>query len=570
PNPQSQPYRIETIRVQTRHLDALMTETGELTVTQIRIAHQLTQIEEIAALWSEMQANKQKKVASPEIEQRIEASLKQLLTFAQENVARLDIISNDLEEKIRTLRLLPLANIFNLFPRTVRDLAKEFGKEVELIIEGGETTADKRILEQMKDPLLHLIRNAIDHGIETKSDRRELGKPKVAQLRLRGYQTANNIAIEVCDDGQGLDTEKIKQTAISRGLYHPEELAAMTPNQIYSLIFAPGFSTRTFITEVSGRGVGLDVVRYHVEQLKGTIEVESTPKKGTTFRMLLGKTLATAPVLLVEVDGIAYGIPLEFVQRNLLVFPEEIFTIGGKDAIAIDRQAISVAWLADLLEIFPNLTDKKNLPKKQLICILLQVGQEKFGLFVDRLLDTQDVVLKPQSKFLKRVRNVAGATILGTGEVCTILNPIDLLKSVQKQTLSLSTVKEKSTPTHSNKSVILLVEDSIATRTQEKRILEGAGYQVVTAVDGLDGYNKLRLSDFDAVVSDVQMPNLDGLSLTARIRQHQEYNELPIILVTSLATDEDKRRGAEAGANAYITKGDFNQQFLLETLKRLI
>ncbi|MEC4983414.1 MAG: hybrid sensor histidine kinase/response regulator [Oscillatoria sp. PMC 1068.18] len=579
PNSQFEPYRIETIRVETRYLDALMTETGELTVTKIRIAHQIAQIEEIAALWSEIQSKKAKKsqiidldLVTQKIEQRLEASLKQLLSSAQENVARLDLISTDLEEKVRTLRLLPLANIFNLYPRTVRDLAKEFGKEIELIIEGGETTADKRILEEMKDPLLHLIRNAIDHGIETPCDRQKLGKPPVAQLRLRGYQTANHIVIEVTDDGKGLDTQKIKETALHRGLYCSEELAAMTPNQIYALIFAPGFSTRTFITEVSGRGVGLDVVRHHVEQLKGNIEVESTPNQGTTFRMLLGKTLATAPVLLVEVDGITYGIPLEFVERNLLVFPEEIFTIAGKDAIALqdDEQAIPVVWLADLLEISPNSNQKKSSHQERLVCIILQVGKKQFGLFVDQLIDTQDVVLKPQSKFLKRVRNVAGATILGTGEVCIILNCIDLLKSVEKRSLSLANIEPKSTLTKSDKPIILLVEDSIAVRTQEKRILEAAGYQVITAVDGLDGYNKLRVSNFDAVISDVQMPNLDGLSLTTRIRQHQEYNELPIILVTSLATDEDKRKGAEAGANAYITKGDFNQQFLLETLKRLI
>jgi two-component system chemotaxis sensor kinase CheA len=452
----------------------------------------------------------------------------------------------------------------------------------------------------MKDPLMHILRNAIDHGIETPEERQKLGKSALAKIELRGYQTATHIVLEINDDGRGLEIEKIKQIALKRGICQAEELLGMTPQQIHGLIFAPGFTTRTVVTEVSGRGVGMDVVRTNVERLKGIIQVESSPQKGCLFRIQLGTTLATAHVLIVSVKGISYAIPVEFVQMTRLVMSNEIFALEGRETIVFENQPISVAKLADLLEIrlvqsqgeSENTTfteTKSNLSispsfihknesylrtDASLPCIILKVGEEKLGLFVDALIDEQDVVLKPQSQLLKRVRNVAGATILGTGEVCIILSPQDLIKSIRKQAgVMVSPLVRSPLNIHQSsdhKPVILLVEDSIATRTQEKRILESAGYEVVTAVDGLDGFNKLSTRSFDGVVSDIQMPNLDGLGLATKIRQNQEYSELPIILVTSLASDEDKRKGAEAGANAYITKASFNQEVLIETLKRLV
>ncbi len=621
-------YKIETIRVPTRNLDGLMTQTGELTVTKIRIAHRLNEIEDLVSLWEEwsrdafvnrfvvhdLENNLNRHISengtmgqlqnyyhrSTERLEQLGALINQLRNTFSEDIARLEIISDELEDGVRTLRLLPLSTIFNLFPRMVRDLSRQQGKEIELIISGGDTRADKRILEEMKDPLMHILRNAIDHGIETSEEREILGKPAIAKIKLRGYQTATHVVLEVNDDGRGLDLEKIKQIALKRGICQPEELLGMTPQQIHGLIFAPGFTTRTVVTEVSGRGVGMDVVRTNVERLKGIIQVESSSQKGCLFRIQLGTTLATAHVLIVSVKGISYAIPVEFVQMTRLVMSNEIFAIEGRETIVFENQPISVTKLADLLEIrlvqsqgesenktstetksnlsispsFIHKNESYSRTDASFPCIILKVGEEKLGLFVDALIDEQDVVLKPQSQLLKRVRNVAGATILGTGEVCIILSPQDLIKSIRKQAgvmvspivRSPSNIDQAS----DHKPVILLVEDSIATRTQEKRILEAAGYEVVTAVDGLDGFNKLSTRCFDAVVSDIQMPNLDGLGLATKIRQNQEYSELPIILVTSLASDEDKRKGAEAGANAYITKASFNQEVLIETLKRLV
>ncbi|MEG3906860.1 hybrid sensor histidine kinase/response regulator [Microcoleus sp. w2-18bC1] len=612
-------YRIETIRVATQNLDDLMTQAGELTVTKTRLGHRVADIEQITTLWEEwsreyfvtsltvdrMQIDENGIKASGKFSQlqdyyqRTEERLERLGTLVNrlrnrvyEDTARLELITEALESGIRTLRLLPLSTIFNLFPRTVRDLAKREGKEVALVIEGGETTADKRILEEMKDPLMHMLRNAIDHGIETVEERKKLGKPPVATLRIKGYNIASNIIIEVADDGRGLNLESIKQTAVKRNICTLEQLVEMTENQVQSLIFTPGFSTKKFVTEVSGRGVGLDVVRTNVEALKGSIQVESLPGKGCTLRLQISTSLATANVLIVTVEDIPYGLPVEFVDTAQLVSQSEIFAIEGKETILSKGQPLSVAHLTDLLALnnrkgwqksrylrqetgseisIKNQNYFRNSSSAKMPCIVLKVGEERLGLFVNALIDEQDVVMKPQSLLLKRVRNVSGATILGTGEVCMVLNPHDLIKSVRQQVSSRGVSGARSQlETASRKQVILLAEDSIATRTQEKRILEGAGYEVVTAVDGLDAFHKLKTRDFDAVISDIQMPNLDGLALTIKIREQKEYSELPIILVTSLASDEDKKRGADAGANAYIPKGTFNQDVLVETLKRLV
>ncbi|MBD2036851.1 hybrid sensor histidine kinase/response regulator [Leptolyngbya sp. FACHB-321] len=583
-------HRINTIRVETAKLDTLMTQAGELTVTKTRINHRLVDIEELLTLWEDwnrdafshrtawyegqrgvkgqFSSGQGSQQRHQERLEQVGQRLNQLRQAAYEDSSRLESVVTELEAGIQALCLLPLSTLFQPFARMVRDLARQEGKAIELVIEGGDTRADKRILEEMKDPLMHLLRNAIDHGIELPDEREHLGKPRTATLYLRGYQTATNIVIEVSDDGCGLMIETIKQTAVQRGVCRPDDFAKMSDRQIQALIFAPGFSTRSLITEVSGRGVGLDVVKTNVDRLKGTIQVESRPNVGSTFQIQLRPTLATAHVLLVVVEGVSYAIPVEFIETSLLMQPSDLFTIEGQTAFLFAQQPISIVKLANLLELKAPSLVPKAAPQASFPCIILKVGEERLGLLVDALVDEQDVVLKAQSQLLQRVRNVSGATILGTGEVCMVLNPTDLIASVQKRTIVDHA--QTSMQAANQKQVVLLVEDSIAIRTQEKRILESAGYEIITAVDGLDALNKLPTRTFDAIVSDVQMPNLDGLTLTAKVRQHKEYNELPIILVTSLASDEDKRRGAEAGANAYIPKGSFDQTVLIETLKRLV
>lgn len=592
-------YQIDTIRVESQKLDRLLNQASELVVTKGQIGDRTVDIDQIISLWEEW--NREafvSRLTFDELERRLQTKelqplqnfynlvetrleklgglLERLRAKTSEDHTKLETVANELESGIHSLRLLPFSTIFNLFPRTVRDLAKQQGKEINLQVEGGDTSVDKRILEEMKDPLLHLLRNAIDHGIETPQERQSLGKPPIATICMRGYQVGNTVSIEVSDDGRGLDVEAIKRSALRRSVRSETELASMSTAEIQALIFAPGFSTRTAITEISGRGVGLDVVRANVERLKGSIQVEFSPNKGCLFRITLNSSLSTTDALIVRVSEHPYAIPVAFVESMRLVSPQEVLSAettlgGGSQTLEFQGESITVTWLADLLGLpvkVPTSTKALHTTSKTIHCLILRIGSERLALLVDEILGQQDIVLRPQSQLLKRVRNISGATILGTGEICMVLNPTDLFKSAKRTVVSV-TVKEL-TEQAQIKPKILLVEDSIPIRTQMKRILEAAGYEVTAAVDGVDGFNKLRADTFKAVVSDVQMPNLDGLGFTAKLRQQREYKDLPVILVTTLASEEDKRQGTEAGANAYITKGDFEQGVLLDTLRRLI
>ncbi|HUX26452.1 MAG TPA: hybrid sensor histidine kinase/response regulator [Burkholderiales bacterium] len=576
--PPSAPFRIGSVRVDTRKLDALMTHAGELVVTRTRVARRVADIDALIDLvedWArsdsaERSGSRATPVgAAPERRGRIGALLARLRAGLSEDSARLDYIAGELESGIRLVRLLPLSNVFRLFPRLVHDLGQEQGKEVELVIEGEDTNADKRILEEIKDPLMHMLRNAVDHGIEAPQEREGAGKARTGIVRIKANHTPSSVTIEVSDDGRGLDEAAIKRAAIKRGVVTDEALAAMDTAQVQALIFAPGMSTADFVTDVSGRGVGMGVVRANAERLKGSIRLQSIPGKGTSFTMVLPVTLATVRVLIVEVNGHPYGLPAECVQVLKMVSPSEVFAVEGRDAVLHQGQPVSVARLADLLEL-PQAT-QRGMGRDAAApapCAVLSVGSEAFGVFVDALLDEQEVVLKPQSALLARVRNVAGATILDSGEICMVLNTQDLLASMRKG--AAPAAPSEIDETAERKKAILLAEDSITTRTQEARILENAGYEVVTAVDGLEAWNKLATRAFHAVVTDVMMPNLDGLGLAEKIRRETRYAGLPIILVTSLASDADKKRGLEAGANAYITKPAFDQKILLDCLKRLI
>ena len=590
--PSSEPYEIETIRVEATKLDTLMTQAGELAVTKRRITRRTDDLDKILLFWEDwgrdclinrltlddqqisqegesLSALQSLQQSTEDHLEQLGNLLKQLRANASEDSNQLENLSDDLESNILKLRQLPLSSLFSLFPRMVRDMAKHQGKTINLVVEGGETQADKRILEEMKAPLTHLIRNAIDHGIEAPSERIAMGKPATATISLKAHQRGSRIDIEVVDDGRGLSLESIKRTALRRGLYNEADLEKMSVQQIQRLIFTPGFSTRTNVTEISGRGVGLDVVRVNVERLKGDIQVDSSPGQGCTFRITLSTSLATASAVIVAVNQTSYAIPIEFVDVMMRVDRQDIFSLEGQPTITFQEQPLSIVWLSDLLDM-PVSVAAQPIPRIQqsIRCVVLKVGLERLGIFVDELIDQQDIVLKPHSQLLKRVRNISGATILGSGEVCMVLSPQDLIRSAGGQEMEPLLVDWE--PSHVQ-SKVLLVEDSIPIRTQVRRILEGAGYQVTTATDGLDGFNKLQEEEtFDVIVSDVEMPNLSGLELTERIRQEAKYEDLPIILVTTLAQDDDKQRGVDAGANAYITKGDFDQNLLINTLRSLI
>jgi two-component system chemotaxis sensor kinase CheA len=572
----AKPFRIDTVRVETRKLDDLLTQVGELSVIQGRAQHRLTLMEELLEQWTVVERGRRKgnvecgKKTSAHSALSTQHSafgglLKQARDALFDDSARLESTVHLLEDQVRSVRLLPLSTVFALFPRMLRDLAKEQGKEAELVIEGGDIAVDKRILEEMKDPLMHLIRNAIDHGIEAPAERERLGKPRSATVRLRATRENANVQLAVQDDGRGLDTAAIRQEAKKRGLHDEATLATMPPAQLQQLIFMPGFTTSTFVTELSGRGVGLDVVRVNVERMKGSIHLESATGQGLTVKLQLPLSIAATQILLASAGAGLYGLPVESIHTSRRVREADIFTLEGHLAILLDGQPVMAARLAELLELPAG----KGAAPGVLACIVIQVGDERLGLLADDLLAEEEVVPKPLGPPLRRVRNVSALAMLGSGKICAVLNPADLLRSAYKTGATLH--GEKHEILHEvAKPTVLLVEDSALIRAMEKRILEDGGYEVVTTVDGVDALNALGSRSFAAVVSDIMMPNMDGLALTVRIRAEPRYKELPVILVTSLASDEDKRRGLDAGANAYIPKPTFDQRVLLETLKRLV
>jgi two-component system chemotaxis sensor kinase CheA len=573
-------FKIETIRVEPSKLDALMNLASETSVTTARVHRSVAVVDDLVELWEEWSRDFQSATESARLK-RMATMLHQLEAIGEADIGRLRLLANDLIESIRDIRLLPLSTIFNLYPRLVRDLSHEQGKEVRFEIEGGTITADKHLLEEIKDPLMHMIRNAVDHAVELPNERERLGKPREATILLRATRTTTHIAIEISDDGRGLDEDAIRRRAIQKQLVNESEMDLLSAEDVFRLIFLPGFTTASLITDVSGRGVGLDVVRMNVERLKGSISFETKLGAGSTFRILAPISLVTTRVLRVQVAERSYAFPIESVQETFVVSRQEVFLIEGRATIRREEGPIRAISLGDLLELPPTATPsfagsslsgnnsaKNGLSTDLLYGVLLISGSEKIGVFVDALLDEQEVVLKPFTGLIRRVRNVLASTTLNTGEICMILNPHDLVKSLSRKTSSGDFAQLN--PEAVRKKLILVAEDSITTRTQEKRILEAAGYEVVVAVDGLDAFAKLESRAFDGVVSDVEMPNMTGLQLTERIRQEPKYKELPIVLVTSLATDRDRQRGMEVGANAYITKGTFDQNVLVETLGKLV
>jgi len=571
-------FQIGTLRVDPQRLDVLLTHAGELAVTTAHIARRLLEIDTLVDSSEEWTRGLKAMGLSIQDESfalkglsQLQTQLTQLRSVLYEDSRRLDFVSEQLGNGIRTIRLLPFSTILNQFPRLAHELAQTLHKDVELVIEGAEVVVDKRILEELKDPIMHLLRNAICHGLEDSVQRINSGKPGRGKIVIRASQSTDHIQLDVQDDGRGLDLAEIKRTALKQGLYNAEQIALMNDLQVQALILASGFTTTQSVTEISGRGVGLDVVRTNVEKLKGSIQVYSTPGKGVTFQLQLPLTLATIRVQIVSVQGRSYALPLETIQFSRRLKASELFTMEGRQTFSLEGQPVAVVYLGDLLEL-------QNSTKTQtevLYSTFLMVEHELFGLIVDELLDETEVVLKAQSKLLKRVRNVSATTILVSGEVCPVLNPSDLLKSMRKQYLQGGSVAiqpdEATAEVDDNrKKTLLLAEDSITTRTQEKRILESAGYTVVTAVDGLDAYNKFQSGQFDGVVSDVDMPNMTGLVLTEAIRKDKRHADIPIILVTSLSSEADQRRGLEAGANAYLVKSAFNQKVLLDCLARLV
>jgi two-component system chemotaxis sensor kinase CheA len=541
----------DIIRVKASKLDSLMQYAIELAVIQQRLHRQLRLIVNPNDLSGDTSQGEKRLVNFDKVEElttRIQSGL-------ETEISRLQSLTTLLEEDIKSLQLVPFANVFNLFPRMVRDIAKQQNKKVDFIITGGDVLVDRKILEEVKDPISHLLRNAIDHGLETTEERIKLGKPPRGRLLLKGAVEGNQITIEVTDDGRGLDLEAIATAAVNKGLITPAELAIMKPEEIEQLIFRHGFSTKSTaeVSEISGRGVGLDVVREMIDRLQGQIKIQSQRGAGCTFKLLIKARRSIIPVLVVKEGKYYYAVPTDTVITSILGKRDDIFMTEDRPAIIWQEQIVKLSLLGNLIQ-----NGNPEIPKN-FTCLILQVDEQMQGLVVENIIDYQEVRIKPHPF---AVPQLLGVTTLEDGTICQVLNPSRLLSAITKLSIA-SILPEERRPAR-----VLLVEDSIPIRTQLRRILEAEGYQVAIAVDGNDGLAKLKQGTFDAIISDVEMPNLNGIEMTKSIRTTMP--DIPIVLVTTLAKPSDREAGLKAGANAYITKGDFDQSLLLNTLRRLI
>ncbi|MBI2354345.1 MAG: response regulator [Deltaproteobacteria bacterium] len=499
----------------------------------------------------------------------MELKVRGVAKMAANDRHELDGMVDSLVYGLKEALMLPCASLLEILPRMVRDLARERGKDVELVISGETVEVDKRVLEEMKDPLIHLVRNCVDHGIETPGERRRGNKPAAGRITAAiTLNDSNLIEILVSDDGAGIDTARVAAAAVRHGVVVRDQAERMEREELLGLIFSSGVSTAPLITDISGRGLGLAIVREKVEKLGGTVTLASEPLQGTTFRMVLPLSLSTCRGVLVGVGGQTFIVPAAGVERVTRIDSGALRTVENRETVELEGEALSFVRLADVLRL-----PRKERPGADGGLIQLFVigsGASRIAFAVDAVLDEQEVVVKGIGPQLARVRNIAGATVLGTGKVAAILHPGDLVKSAIKGAAAPAAGAYAPEAPEAVRRAVLVAEDSITARTLLKNILESAGYRTVTAVDGIDALTQLKTNEIDLVVSDVDMPRMNGFELTTRIRASREFADLPVVLVTSLDSREDRERGIDAGANAYIVKSSFDQSNLLDVIKRLI
>lgn len=473
----------------------------------------------------------------------------------------------------RELFALPFSTVAAPFSRLVRDLARDQAKQAQLVLQGEHVELNRRILQEIKDPLLHLLRNAVDHGVEPPALRQQRGKPAQATLTLSVLRLEDQkVRIVLEDDGQGLDADRLRAAAVAAGLVSEAEAQHLDERAVLALGFASGVSTAPAVTPVSGRGLGLAIVREKVERLGGDVQVHSRPGQGTRFTMTLPARWAAFRAVLVEAGGARLALPTAAVERVARVQPDALSRAEGRPMVTLGERVLALAGLATLLGLPGGAAgDGAGGP-----LVVVAHGEQRLALAVDAVFDEREVLVKPLTWPLVRVRHIAAAAVLGSGELVPLLHVADLLRRSAGAPIAPPAAAAEAGPAVPAASAprqaatVLLAEDSITSRMLLKSILEGAGHRVITAVDGLDAWSKLRAHPVDLLVSDVEMPGLNGFDLTSRVRADRQFARLPVVLVTALRTPEDHERGLRAGASAYITKGSFDQTNLLDTIARLL
>jgi two-component system chemotaxis sensor kinase CheA len=486
-----------------------------------------------------------------------------LVDFSDDRV-RLNLITEELRQNVIELTMLPLSTVFDAFPRSVRDLARTFEKEVDLTIRGRETELDKKIIEQIAEPLVHMIRNALDHGLETPAERIESGKPASGQLLLSAEQQGNRILVSVRDDGRGIDGNALREAAVRCGMASATEMESWTPQQLLEIIFQPGFSTRSSTTDISGRGVGMDIVKSVVVRLGGTVRIQSEPGRGTTVVLDLPLSLALLRVVLVEAGDEIFALPTAAVRRILRIAPSELPRHQQATIAEIGGESIPLMALSALLQLPPA-----AIMESHQTVLVTEAGDGRFGLIVDAVHEEQELVFKELRGPLRSQRTFAGAALLGNGDIVPILE-VQALFELAAQSPAAPAVAAIGPRAAVRRCKVLLADDSLVAGELQKNILLAAGYETDLAHDGAEAFELLNQKEWDLLITDVDMPHLNGFELTARVRADERLRDIPVIIVTGRDSIDDRRRGFEVGADAYVLKREFDQIQLLDTVRQLI
>ncbi|MFN3077733.1 MAG: response regulator, partial [Alphaproteobacteria bacterium] len=529
------------MRVRLDKLDELIQLMGEVVSSHARLRERLIDVRKV-----------QRTLRGGD-----DGTVSRLETFIRDfkdDVLNQERLMGALHDKALLMRMLPLSVVLDGAPRMVRDLARSMDREVTCTTSGTEIELDRQLIDRLSEPLVHLLRNAVDHGIETPAGRLKAGKPRSGNVRITARQDGGVVVIDIADDGGGLPIEAIRKKAVRKGLATAEQAENLSETEILNFIFLPGFSTNAIVTDVSGRGVGMDVVRRCVvDDLQGAIAIETRAGAGTTFSLRLPVSLAVMRVLMVEAGGETFGFTAQHVVHLLRLPKTQLLTVAERHAVVLHNELVPVVPLADLLAL-PGISRSDE---GDLLLVVIRRGAEKLALRVDELTDERDMVIKPLPEHLSHIALVSGMVITGRNALVSLLHAPALIDAARRKTRS---GEARVDGTEARKAFrVLIVDDSLNTREIEKDVLEAHGYQVTLAEDGVDGLMKATSETFDAVLTDVEMPNMDGFTLTTSLRQEDRYRDTPIIIITSRAKEEDKRRGIQVGADAYIVKGDFEQ-----------
>ncbi len=535
----------QTVRVDVRRLDHLMNLIGELVLGKNRLIRIYSDVEE-----------------------RYDGE--KFLEELNQVVSSISAVTTDLQLAVMKTRMQPVGKVFNKFPRMVRDLSRELGKSIELIIEGEETELDKSIVEEIGDPLIHIIRNSCDHGIEPLEERRRLNKPETGKVQLSAYNEGNHIVIKISDDGKGLDPVMLKEKAIEKGVISERDAEGMSDREAFNLIFKPGFSTAKVVSNVSGRGVGMDVVKTNIEKLNGIIEIDSEVGVGTTQKLKIPLTLAIIQALLVGVQEEYYAIPLSSVLETVRISQDEIYTVDGKSVLRLRDEVLSLVRLSDIFKVDTILESNSDV-----YVVIIGLADQKIGVIVDYLIGQEEVVIKSLGYYLKNTRGIAGATVRGDGKITLIVDVgamMDMAKSIK---VNITTLMNESENTKSKNSpsdyIVLAIDDSSTDRAIIRKCLKPLGITLLEATNGLEGLEMLKNGDKipDAILVDIEMPKMDGYTFASEVRKYNKFKNLPLIAVTSRVTKTDRMRGVESGMTEYITK-PYSGEYLTTVVKRSI